>query len=108
MARDKPTDPQPRVKVKIDETYGVGRAWWHPNKIPSSSRKPMIDQTPAHTTPLYVILSTYFDFRFIWIILNILLKFSFYHMGLKRESDDTVEDLFIFLIKEVNPIPVVD
>ena len=35
MARDKPTDPQPRVKVKIDGTKGVGRAWWHPDKVPT-------------------------------------------------------------------------
>ena len=35
MARDKPTDPQRRVRVKLDKAYGVGRAWWHPDKIPT-------------------------------------------------------------------------
>ena len=24
MARDKPTDPQPRVRIKLDGAYGIG------------------------------------------------------------------------------------
>ena len=32
MARDKPTNPQPRVKVKLNRANSVGKAWWHPNK----------------------------------------------------------------------------
>ena len=39
--------PNIGVKVKIDGAYDVGRAWWHPDKIPSSSQKPKSDQTPA-------------------------------------------------------------
>ena len=56
MARDKPTDPQPRVRIRINGAYGVGRAWWHPDKIPSSSRKPKSDLIPPVTT--YVLPET--------------------------------------------------
>ena len=39
--------PNIGIRVKTDGAYGVGRAWWHPDKIPSSSQKPKSDQTPA-------------------------------------------------------------
>ena len=35
-------------------------------------------------------------------------KLGVYHMTLKRENDDAVEDLFMFLIEKVNVIPIVD
>jgi len=46
-----------KVKVKTDGTLGVGRAWWRPDKIPSSSRKPKSDASPAFTTHIIHALS---------------------------------------------------
>ena len=34
----------------LGDAKGVGVAWWHPDKIPSSSRKPRVDQTHLLTT----------------------------------------------------------